>query len=185
MDHTEPWSCIFWSRDTQFRNLSLASVEIQTCCASVQVEAPTGVVFLLLNLIGVQSALQCVLVSALQQSEPGICLCTSPHFLDFLPIQVTRALSRVPCAIQLVLLGDLFYVCSAAQLCPMDCSPPGSSAHGISQARILSGVPFPPAGDLPNPGIKPRSLMSLQAGGFFTTSTTQEAHEAYKVIITF
>ena len=33
-------------------------------------------------------------------------------------------------------------LCSVAQLCltlcdPMDCSPPGSSAHGISQARIL------------------------------------------------
>ena len=165
MDHTEPWSCIFWSRDTQFRNLSLASVEIQTCCASVQVEAPTGVVFLLLNLIGVQSALQCVLVSALQQSEPGICLCTSPHFLDFLPIQVTRALSRVPCAIQLVLLGDLFYVCSAAQLCPMDCSPPGSSAHGISQARILSGCHFLLQGIFPTQGSNPGLLCLCRQAG--------------------
>ena len=26
---------------------------------------------------------------------------------------------------------------------PMDCSPPGSSVHGIFQARILSGLPFP------------------------------------------
>ena len=37
----------------------------------------------------------------------------------------------------------------AAQSCPtlcnlMDCSPPGSSVHGISQARILewAGIPF-------------------------------------------
>ena len=44
----------------------------------------------------------------------------------------------------------------------MDCSPPGSSVHGILQARILGGLPFPPPGDLPNPGIKPRSL-TLQA----------------------
>ena len=30
---------------------------------------------------------------------------------------------------------------SCLTLCnPMDCSPPGSSAHGISQARILEGV---------------------------------------------
>ena len=40
---------------------------------------------------------------------------------------------------------------------PMDCSPPGSSVHGILWARILSGLPFPSPGDLPNPGIKPRS----------------------------
>ena len=33
---------------------------------------------------------------------------------------------------------------------------------GILQARIRSGLPCPPPGDLPNPGIKPRSP-SLQA----------------------
>ena len=36
----------------------------------------------------------------------------------------------------------------------MDCSPPGSSVHGISQARILEWLPFPSPGDLPDPGIK-------------------------------
>ena len=30
---------------------------------------------------------------------------------------------------------------------PRDCSPPGSSVHGIFQARILSGLPCPPPGD--------------------------------------
>ena len=40
---------------------------------------------------------------------------------------------------------------------PMDCSPPDSSVHGILQAGILSGFPFPSPGDLPNPGIEPRS----------------------------
>ena len=38
---------------------------------------------------------------------------------------------------------------------PMDCSPPGSSIHGILQARILESFPSP--GDLPDPGIQPRS----------------------------
>ena len=56
------------------------------------------------------------------------------------------------------------------------CSPPGSSVHGILQARILEWVACPPPGDLPDPGIKPTSLMSLElAGGFFTTSATWEA----------
>ena len=38
-------------------------------------------------------------------------------------------------------------------------------------------MPFPSPGDLPNPGIDPESLMSpALADGFFTTSTTWEAH---------
>ena len=62
----------------------------------------------------------------------------------------------------------------------MDHSPPGSSIHGILQARILEWVACPPPGDLPDPGIKPASLMSpALAGGFFTTSATWE----FKVII--
>ena len=91
---------------------------------------------------------------------------------------------------------------SCLTLCdPIDCGPPGSSVHGILQARILesekkvkvkslrrvrfiatpwivahqappsmgfsrqeywSGLPCPSLGDLPNPGIKLRSL-ALQA----------------------
>ena len=37
---------------------------------------------------------------------------------------------------------------------PMDCSPPGSSVHGILKVRIL---PVPSPGDLPDPGIEHRS----------------------------
>ena len=62
---------------------------------------------------------------------------------------------------------------SCLTLCdPMDCSPPGSSVHGISQARILGGLLFPSPGDLSNLRIKPRSL--ALAGRFFTTSATWE-----------
>ena len=49
----------------------------------------------------------------------------------------------------------------------MGCSPPGSSVHGISQARILEWVAFPSPGDLPNPGVESKSPAS--SGGFFTT----------------
>ena len=62
------------------------------------------------------------------------------------------------------------YCCSSvAHLClilcdPMDCSLPGSSVHGISQARILEwGLPSP--GDLPRSGIKP--TFPALAGRFF------------------
>ena len=77
----------------------------------------------------------------------------------------------------------LLHYCVSAQslqLCltlgnPMDCSPPGSSVHGILQG-YWSGLPCPPPGDLPDLAIKPESLMSpALAGGFFTTNATWEA----------
>ena len=37
----------------------------------------------------------------------------------------------------------------------MDCSPPGSSVHDISQVGILEWVFIPFSGDLPDPRIKP------------------------------
>ena len=55
-----------------------------------------------------------------------------------------------------------------AQLCPtlcdpMDCSPPGSSVHGLLQARILGvGSHSLLQGNLPDTGIKPGSS-ALQA----------------------
>ena len=58
----------------------------------------------------------------------------------------------------------------------MDCSFPGSSVHGILQARTLERVAMPRPGDLHDPGIEPASLMSpALTGGFFTTSSTWEA----------
>ena len=43
----------------------------------------------------------------------------------------------------------------------------------FSRQEYWSGMPFLPPGDLPEPVIKPMSLMSLAlAGGFFTTSAT-------------
>ena len=48
-------------------------------------------------------------------------------------------------------------------------SHPGSSVHGkkIARQEYQSGVPFPPSGDLPGPGIEPTSL--ALAGEFFAT----------------
>ena len=41
---------------------------------------------------------------------------------------------------------------------PVDGSLPGSSVHGgFSRQEYWSGLPCPPPGDLPNPGIKPGS----------------------------
>ena len=47
---------------------------------------------------------------------------------------------------------------------------------GFPREEYWSGLPFPFAGDLPNPGMVLSSLMSLAlAGGFVTTSATWEA----------
>ena len=56
---------------------------------------------------------------------------------------------------------------SVAQSCqtvcePIDCSPPGSSVHGILQTRILEWVAIPFSRESFQPGIKPRSP-ALQA----------------------
>ena len=69
---------------------------------------------------------------------------------------------------------------SRIQLCdPMDCSLLSNLSMGFSRQEYWSGLPFPPPGDLPDPGIEPKSLISPALGGrFFTTSTTWEAHVA-------
>ena len=90
-------------------------------------------------------------------------------------------------------LEDLFWItikvlCMWAKLLqscptvydPMDCNLPGSSVHGILQARILEPIAIPFSRNLPNPGIEPASLRSpALAGGFFTTSAIWEATLKY------
>ena len=67
------------------------------------------------------------------------------------------------------------------QLCPpfryaMNFSLPGSSVHGILQARTLEWVAMPSSRRSSQPGIEPVSLMSpALASGFFITSATWEA----------
>ena len=53
---------------------------------------------------------------------------------------------------------------SCPTLCdPMDCSLPAPPSMEFSRQEYRSGLPFPSPGDLPNPGIEPRSP-TLQAG---------------------
>ena len=58
-------------------------------------------------------------------------------------------------------------------LWPHGSSLPGFSVRGILQARILEWVAISYSKGLPNPEIKPASVVPpALAGGFFTTSTT-------------
>ena len=60
---------------------------------------------------------------------------------------------------------------AASDLCdPRDLSSPGSSVHGILQARILEWVAISPSRDFLDSGIEPTSPASpALAGGFLTT----------------
>ena len=53
---------------------------------------------------------------------------------------------------------------------------------GFSRQEYWSGLPCPPPGDLPNPGIKLASLRSPAPGGrFFTTNNTWEFPEKFVI----
>ena len=69
------------------------------------------------------------------------------------------------------------WLCCPALWNPVDCSRPGSSIHGILQARILEWVAMPSS----RGSSQPRdgtwvSYVSCMAAWFFTTSATWEAH---------
>ena len=65
------------------------------------------------------------------------------------------------------------------QLCPIlcnpaDCSPQAPLSVGFPRQESWSGLPFPSPGDLPDPGIEPRSP-ALQADSLLTELSGQES----------
>ena len=60
----------------------------------------------------------------------------------------------------------------------LNCSPPGSSVHGILQARTLEWVAIPFSRDLPNPGNEPGSP-ALQADSFTVWATREALNQSY------
>ena len=83
-------------------------------------------------------------------------------------------------------LYHTFCVCVlVTQLCPtvcdlMDWSPPGSSVHGILQARILEwvAIPFSRGSSWP----RGQTWISCTAGRFFTIWAIREAHHALFIV---
>ena len=62
---------------------------------------------------------------------------------------------------------------------PIGCSPPGSSVHGILQARILERVAMPSSRGSSQP--RDQTHVSCIAGGFFTVWATRETHNQISV----
>ena len=54
----------------------------------------------------------------------------------------------------------------------MDCSPPGSSVHGVSQARILEWVAI--SFSRKSSGPRDQTRVSCIGGGSFTTEPSEE-----------
>ena len=65
---------------------------------------------------------------------------------------------------------------------PIHCNSPGSSVHGILQARTLEWVAFPPPGDLPHPGTEPESP-ALQVDSLLSELPGKLSEESYVVSI--
>ena len=92
----------------------------------------------------------CCCLLALWWQEESVALCRVPEFINMLRLQTIWVDFQIPHAILLSTegwWGACCCCCLAAKLCPthcdpMACSPPGYSAHGISQARILEWVPI-------------------------------------------
>ena len=75
------------------------------------------------------------------------------------------------------MLGCCVLAKSCPALCnPMDCSPPGSSVHGIPPARILEWVAI--SFSWGSSGPRDRTHISWLAGAFFTTEPLGEPHSS-------
>ena len=85
---------------------------------------------------------------------------------------------KVPRSVKLAPLSrELFPLMLVTQSCgtlcdPKDCSPPGSSVHGILQARIVEWVAIPFSRGSSHP--RGRTVASCITGRFFTTEPTGE-----------
>ena len=75
-------------------------------------------------------------------------------------------ISKLPHLNHACTLSDFSRVQLFATLCTVACQ--ASLSMGFSRQGCWSGLPCPPPGYLPDPGIKPASFMSSAlAGGFF------------------
>ena len=84
------------------------------------------------------------------------------RFLSSMSLEDNKEHTRTHTHTYSDLQWDCAVLCLVVQLCLTLCDPMDYTVHGIFQARILVWVAFPSTGDLPNPGIEPRSP-TLQA----------------------
>ena len=95
------------------------------------------------------------------------CIWSSLVDLRGMKVCVVRTCKCVQSCFSCVRLFTTLWTVACQALLPM----------GFSRQEYWNGLPCPPPGDLPDPGIEPESLASpVLVGGFFTTGATWEAH---------
>ena len=88
--------------------------------------------------------------------------------LSFVFIDIEKIACEMPACMHAKSLQSCLTLCD-----PMDNMQPARLPYPwrFSRQEYWSGLPCPPRGDLPNPGIKPMSLMPPElTSGFFTTN---------------
>ena len=83
-----------------------------------------------------------------------------------------------------VKVGNIHHLSEVAQSCPT----PWTIAHqappsmGLSRQEYWSGLPFPSPGDLPDPGIEPRSP-ALQADALPSEPPPVQCHKPLSIVL--
>ena len=118
---------------------------------------------ILINGTTIQSEDSFIQGSATFKQSPGPLMPPLQSFLNLFPLSIPTDLCVCVCFSHLVMT-----------LCdPMDCSLPGSSVHGILQARILEWVAIPFSRG--SSGPRDWTWVSCIAGRFFTIWAMREA----------
>ena len=144
-------------------------ISVSTCMSSSPPPVSTPV-----------STFTCV-ISPCMCTRPRVCHLCIPHHLGMLSVQVYMCVHAQPLShisvhgiytniyesenVSLSVMTDSFD--------PMVCSPPGSSVHGILQARVLEWVAV--SFSRGSPQCRDRTQLSHTAGRFFAFWTPREA----------
>ena len=102
-----------------------------------------------------------------------------PHLKQFRKEEIDGTVEKVQSLkenstiLELTAYGLSHFSCTQLCLTPWSIALQGPLSMGLSRQEHWNGLPFSSPGDLPDPGIKPTSLMSpALAGRFFTINAT-------------
>ena len=110
-------------------------------------------------------------------------LCCTPEtnktlFMNYAPVYKIKGFkkSMKTKKLQTAVICVLMLLCVPLFVTPWIIAHQAPLSMGFSRQEYWSGLPFPPPGHLPDPGVEPTSHMSpALAGGFFTTTTPGES----------
>ena len=108
-------------------------------------------------------------------------VCNQGGNWSYNPFQIQLKENQLSGSLTDMAVGRMYVHAQLLQSCPslcnpIDCNPPGSSVHGVLQARILEWVAMPSSRESSQPRDRtPISSVSCIGRGFLTASATWEA----------